>query len=112
LTVIAGSRDDIGVAVYRRGQDEEAIQATLALMSGPARREFDEVPTMTAGTFREDVAWELARLQTVGIDQVAIVDLSRPDLGIPVVRVVIPGLEGIYEATGFSPGPRLRERLS
>ncbi len=112
LTVIAGSRDDVGIAVYRRGHDQDALAESLALMNGSPRRAFDEVPTRSAPTFHDDVAWEVERLQAVGIEQVAVVDLSLPGLGIPVVRVVIPGLEGIDEATGFSPGARLRARLS
>jgi len=32
----------------------------------------------------------------VGIEQVLCVDLSKPEIGIAVVKVVIPGLEGAY----------------
>jgi hypothetical protein len=33
-------------------------------------------------------------------------------VGIPVVRAVVPGLEGIGDAPGFVPGERLRARLA
>jgi ribosomal protein S12 methylthiotransferase accessory factor len=35
-----------------------------------------------------------------------VVDLTREDVGIPVVRVVIPGLEAPHDDDGYLPGPR------
>jgi ribosomal protein S12 methylthiotransferase accessory factor len=113
LTIIAGSRDDIGLTTYRRGQDRAVLAEAQALLAaGGEQRPFDEIPTHTADTLHEDVSWELARLRAVGIEQVAVVDLSLPEFQIPVVRVVIPGLEGMHDAPGFTPGARLRARLS
>ena len=40
------------------------------------------------------MAWELAALSSAGISEVVAVDLTREEFGIPVVRVIIPGLEG------------------
>ena len=34
------------------------------------------------------------------------VDLGRPEIGVPVVRVVVPGLEGCADDPGYAPGPR------
>ena len=54
------------------------------------------------------MAWLLERLRAVGIEQVVAVDLTRPELAIPVVRVVVPGLEGAFEEDkgDYLPGPR------
>lgn len=113
LTVIAGSRDDIGLATYRRGQDRAVLAEVQSLLAaGGEQRHFDEIPTHSAETLHEDVSWELSRLRSVGIEQVAVVDLSLPEFQIPVVRVVIPGLEGMHDAPGFTAGARLRARLS
>ncbi len=113
LTIIAGSRDDIGLATYRRGQDRAVLaEAQSLLAAGGEQRDLDEVPTHAADTLHEDVSWELGRLRSVGIEQVAVIDLSRPEFQIPVVRVVIPGLEGMHDAPGFTPGARVRARLS
>jgi ribosomal protein S12 methylthiotransferase accessory factor len=112
LTVIAGSRDDIGLATYRRGQDRAVLSEASSLLAGGEQKGFDEVATHAADTLHEDVAWELGRLSAVGIDEVAVVDLTLPELGIAVVRVVIPGLEGMHDAPGFTPGQRARARLS
>jgi YcaO-like protein with predicted kinase domain len=113
LTVIAGSRDDMSLAVYRRGRDQDALAHAVAMMdvSGP-RRSFRDVPTHTTSTLHEDVAWELQRLRAAGVEQVAVVDLTLPEYGIPVVRAVIPRLEGICDVPGFTAGARLRAQLA
>jgi YcaO-like protein with predicted kinase domain len=113
LTVIAGSRDDMTLATYRRGLDRDAVAQAVAMMdaAGP-RRSFRDVPTHATPSLHEDIAWELERLRAAGIEQVAVVDLSLPEYRIPVVRVVIPRLEGICDAVGFAPGARLRARLA
>jgi YcaO-like protein with predicted kinase domain len=113
LTVIAGSRDDISMATYRRGQDRAALaDAAAALADTGAGRPFQDVPTHAGETLNDDVSWELSRLRAVGIEQVAVIDLSLPELGVSVVRVVIPGLEGMHDAPGFTPGARVRARLT
>lgn len=112
LTIIAGSRDDIGLTFYRRGLDREAVSKTLSRMAAPSARRFDDGPTHASKTLNEDVSWELGRLEKAGIDEVAILDLSLPEYRIPVVRVVIPGLEGMHDAPGFVAGPRVRARCA
>jgi ribosomal protein S12 methylthiotransferase accessory factor len=112
LTIIAGSRDDIGMATYRRGQDRALLEETARQLATPGSLPFRDVPTHEAETLNDDVAWELARLHGAGLEQVAVVDLILPEYGISVVRVVIPGLEGMHDAPGFTAGARLRARLS
>ncbi|MDH3596548.1 MAG: YcaO-like family protein, partial [Rhodospirillales bacterium] len=77
---------------------------------GPGRG-FQRAPTFLGETFEQDVAWELERLRAVGIEQVAVVDLTKPEFGIPVARVVIPGLEGIDHSPKFVPGSRAKSRM-
>ena len=59
-------------------------------IQGPAR------VSRYAGT----ASWELERLREAGIDEVGVVDLSLPEFGIPVVRVVVPGLEAPCDHPG------------
>ena len=115
-----GCHPDPGVALLRALT--EAAQDRLAFITGArdhpegwdqARRyrahcDGDRVPpsrleairpfTASAGLRSEsldaDVDWELAALRSAGVQEVVSVDLTREDLGIPVVRIVIPGLEG------------------
>jgi ribosomal protein S12 methylthiotransferase accessory factor len=57
--------------------------------------------------------WMLARLRAAGIHQVIAVDLTREAIGIPVARVIVPGLEGMMEDEDgdYLPGPRARRCL-
>ena len=73
-----------------------------------AAARFSHVPSHDGESFADDLAWLLARLRAVGIEQVVAVDLTRPDFAIPVVRVVIPGLEGPDDHPRYLPGPRAR----
>ena len=78
-----------------------------ALMSeSGAPRDFRAVPTYEAATLALDLDWMLERLQAVGIEEVVAVDLTRPEVGMPVARVVIPGLEAPHDHDGYLAGPR------
>jgi YcaO-like protein with predicted kinase domain len=112
-TLIAGARDDMGEArCYAAYLDPEIWRREVERMRSerPIRR-FQEVPTFEGQSFDEDVAWELERLAAIGLEQVVVVDLTRPELGIPVVRVVIPGLEPLHDVPGYTPGARGRKEL-
>jgi ribosomal protein S12 methylthiotransferase accessory factor len=110
-TYIAGSRDDFRAADYAPAQRARRLRDCRRLMNGdtPARA-FHDVPTRDWDSLEEDVSWALERLQAVGIRQVIAVDLTKPELGLHVARVVIPGLEGPEEGEGdhHVPGPRAR----
>jgi ribosomal protein S12 methylthiotransferase accessory factor len=69
-------------------------------------RKFLDVPSFDAETFNEDVTWELDRLRSAGIGNILFVDLTRAELGMPVVRIVIPGLEPKRSIADYLPGPR------
>jgi ribosomal protein S12 methylthiotransferase accessory factor len=113
VTLIAGSRDDV-----RHGRPDPAPYLdTLARFHdrlsapGPTRR-FGDAPTWRGETFEADVAWELERLTACGMTQVVVVDLTRREFGVPVVRVVIPGLETLHDIPGYTPGARARSALA
>jgi len=95
VTVIAGSRDDVFRAEYETTRNPDALQwmQWLVAAHGPGR-DFHDVPTFDGDTFEADVDWELERLRAVGIERVVVVDLTRPEFDLSIVRVVIPGLEG------------------
>jgi ribosomal protein S12 methylthiotransferase accessory factor YcaO len=50
----------------------------------------------------------LARLRAAGLDRVITVDLTRPEFRVPVLRVVVPGLEALCLEPGYAPGERAR----
>ena len=112
LTFIAGSRDDANRSKYERSRDPDSQQKYRAqLETTPPVRSFLDVPTWEAETFNEDIAWELDRLRSAGISQVIVVDLTLPVFRLPVVRVVIPGLEGSNHVPGYAIGARARALL-
>jgi YcaO-like protein with predicted kinase domain len=109
LTYIAGIRDDLLPSEYAEPPDAELMDALLdALRAEEEPVLFNEVPSFEADDLREDVRWELKCVQSAGITRVIAVDLTRPDFGIPVVRVAIPGLEADIRAPNYMPGPRAR----
>jgi len=112
LMFISGSRDDLGHEEYRKRLDPEYSRQKAALMAGEGTRSFSIVPTWSSPSFEDDVAWELERLRAVGITEAVVVDLTREELGVPVVRVVIPGLEGIHDIPGYVAGKRAAARLA
>jgi YcaO-like protein with predicted kinase domain len=112
LTIIAGSRDDIQRRDYELLLDPHLAERQRHLIAAdPPRRRFQDVPTFVGETFDADVAWELERLRAAGIRQVISVDLSRLELRVPIVRVVIPGLEGVSGQPHYAYGARARKHL-
>ncbi len=112
LTYIAGSRDDLFRESYDEARNPDTTQRRRALleMEGPLRS-FHQGPNWEGQTFQEDVGWESACLRRAGIERVVVVNLTRPEFQVPVVRVVIPGLEGVYLPSEYAPGSRGRAWL-
>jgi len=114
LTYISGSRDDLSPEEFTQaGLHDKAASARDVLGGKSPTRDFLQVPTHSADTFEADLTWLIERLGSVGIGQVVAVDLTRPEIGIPVVRVVVPGLEAPHDDDDYMPGPRVaaaRER--
>lgn len=109
LTYIAGSRDDFAPDLYTPSARAGRLRG-CRLWLEPHRpgRDFRTVPSWDSETFADDVAELLRRLRSVGVGQVIAVDLTKPAFGLPVVRVVVPGLEGPYrgERSDYVPGAR------
>jgi YcaO-like protein with predicted kinase domain len=109
LTYIAGIRDDLPPSEYTESEQEKLGAALIDAMSRAApARSFRDIASFDADDVVADVRWELQRLRAVGIERVVAVDLTRPDFGIPVVRVVIPGLEWDCTHRDYVPGARAR----
>jgi len=112
LTMISGARDDLGRRDYERALDPRVVEEARAeLASGVATRRFEDVPSWPCDTFEEDLETLLKRLRAVGISRLLAVDLTISGLDLAVVRVVIPGLEGLSWLPGYRPGPRLKAHL-
>ena len=110
LTVISGAREDVGADGFRPAVRDRRERAAAEFLRAPAQRDFARVPTWSTRSVTADVAAILGRLEVAGIRQAAHVDLTRADWGIPVARLVVPGLEGPWTpADGeYTPGARAR----
>jgi ribosomal protein S12 methylthiotransferase accessory factor len=107
LTYITGSRDDLDPDEFTpAGLAQKRRFAERLLGAGPPARSFADVPSFRHDTFRAECDWLLQRLRSGGIEQAVAIDLSREDIGIPVVRVIVPGLEAPHDDAGYVPGPR------
>ena len=105
-TYISGARDDLMAEEYG-GPLLARRQAWARRLSGAAAvRTFASRPDYLAATFNEDIAWLLRQATRAGIAQVVAVNLTQAGFKIPVVRVVIPGLEGPDDHDGYVPGER------
>ena len=62
-----------------------------------AERSFRAAPDIPGNSIDADVTHELDRLGAAGFPRAILVDLTRPDTGVPAVRMVVPGLEGWIE---------------
>lgn len=107
LGLITGARDNATEREYALGQEPELMRRQAVALAGPATRDFRAVPSIDGDSFDADVARELEALRSGGITQAVVVDLTREEFGIPVVRVVVPGLEG---PTDLTPPCRLGRR--
>jgi YcaO-like protein with predicted kinase domain len=107
LTYIAGIRDDLLPSEYEEPPNAEIVDALLdAMCAETAPTSLHRIPTFAADDLTKDFRWELGRLRAAGTARVVAVDLTRLEFGIPVVRVVIPGLEGDIKHPHYVSGPR------
>lgn len=110
LTYIAGIRDDLSPEEYEETPDSdigEALLDALAAESAPVR--FGDVPSFASDDLAADLRWALDRLRCAGIQRAIAVDLTRPEFGIPVVRLVAAGLEWDPRHPDYRPGPRAQQ---
>lgn len=105
VITIAGSRDDY----FRRDQLVNRFvsgrRGTDILESVPETIDARLRPDEATDSFEGDVHVILKKLARVGLNQVIVLDLSHEEIGIPVTRVIVPGLEG-YMFDHYRPGPR------
>lgn len=66
------------------------------------KKDFSSITTHHNRDVLDDINLMLSRLYSVGVQQAIAVDLTQPELGIPVVRILIPGIED-WSAFGFAP---------
>lgn len=112
VTVIVSSRDDNYNRQYRSQNDPAVTASARALFAKvkPARTFADRAPAST-GSIDGDLRMLLDAIARADAGPVAAVDLTKPELGIPVVKAIVPGLEFYSLFVGYTPGPRARRAM-
>jgi len=85
VTLIQGGREDLPEVLHQN----PAVDVE-EMFRGSETISFADLPTCQHRCIDEDVALMLERLPLDGLGQVVAFDLTRPEVGIPVVRVVVP----------------------
>jgi len=94
LTQIHGAREDTTLADFRKRIGYERTKKLNShWFGGSEKRSFADVPSFESDDFLLDIRHMLAKLEEAGLDRAVVVNLTRPEIGIPVVRVIVPGLE-------------------
>jgi ribosomal protein S12 methylthiotransferase accessory factor len=122
LTYIAGVRDDLSPDEYRdeaapsdagkrRARNSDAYDALIDAIAAQATRvAFSGVPNFVADDLRSDLLWVLDRLAGAGFARAIAVDLTQEQFGIPVVRLIVPGLEWDPHHPNYRPGRRAQAK--
>lgn len=109
LTYIAGSRDDLRARDYVEPPQNPILDLAIDIHEQRAKnRRFDDVPDFCSNSFEADLQQIVSCLEAAHFTEIVTVDLTRPSIGIPVVRVIVPGLEGMNDFCTCRPGPRAR----
>ena len=89
LTCIQGGREDLPLIM--KGKTFEA-RDPIDRFDAPAI-DFERLPSIENDFIDDDITDILASLQACGLGRVIVFDMTHPEVGIPVVRVVIPKAE-------------------
>jgi ribosomal protein S12 methylthiotransferase accessory factor len=110
LTCIQGGREDLPDYVPAQG----ATPVEAKHRSRPTIG-FDDIASYRHPSVNDDVEFIIERMRQSGFAQVVVVDITREDVGIPVVRVIVPRSEiwTVYFAEGgrASLGPRALQQV-
>jgi ribosomal protein S12 methylthiotransferase accessory factor len=111
-TYIIGSREDIEPSDYDPATLRRRNAEARALMrQGGGARDFRSVASRSFETAEAEVEWLFDRMRSIGLKQAIAVDLTRPEIDIPVVRMIVPGLEGSdHHPANYAPGARAVRR--
>ncbi|UEC43272.1 MAG: Putative methanogenesis marker protein 1 [Methanothrix sp.] len=94
LTQIHGAREDTTTADFRR---EIGYERTKRLnrhwFVDSGTKPFSDIRSQDSEDFLDDIRLMLKRLRGAGMERAIVVDLTREEIGVPVVRVIVPGLE-------------------
>lgn len=107
-TQIHGTREDTTRAVFMRKAGYERMKRINKHWFGESEEVIDlnEIKNRSGKSFKEDIETSMKLLEKAGFEDVLYADLTKPEIEIPVVRVIIPGME-VYSVDPERIGERL-----
>jgi ribosomal protein S12 methylthiotransferase accessory factor len=94
LTQIHGAREDAPTADFRKQIGYERTKRLNKYWFDAVSEEaFSDVASFDSDDFLTDIRFTIDRLKKCGLTRVIVTDLTRPEVEVPVVRVIVPGLE-------------------
>lgn len=108
LTQIHGAREDTVHAEHSRKLGYERMKRINKMWlteNGPQVR-LSDMPSLDTEDVFDDLQVVRSQLNSRGLKYTVVVDLTRKELGIPVVRVIVPGLE-VFAIDEDRVGPRM-----
>ena len=102
---IQGARDDLRKIKY--GDHNTDDRRAWQFMPSSRKIKFSDVKTFFNEDILDDIKLILSRLREAGLNRAVIVDLTNPEIQVPVVRAIVPGLE-TFKITKSVMGMRAR----
>jgi ribosomal protein S12 methylthiotransferase accessory factor YcaO len=109
---IQGARDDFRKIQYNEKDEihkrkwEFMRTSSSSALPGTSNKKqvipFAEIKSYVKNDILDDIKYILNGLKNAGLKRAIIVDLTHPDVGIPVVRAIVPGLETFEIAKLFT----------
>lgn len=90
LAIIQGARDSFNRRPASQRDETRARRAEI--LNQPGQADFATVVSHSFTDILEELDHVLARLRNAGFHQAVFTDLTRAEFGVPVVRVIVPGL--------------------
>lgn len=88
---IQGARDDLRRMNYEMGNTAET--KSWQFMHSKNKQDFNEIKTYENIDILDDIQLLLHSLENVGLHRAVVVNLTDNEIKIPVVRIIVPGLE-------------------
>jgi ribosomal protein S12 methylthiotransferase accessory factor YcaO len=116
LTFIAGARDDLYWNTYQKDLPLDSPSGKLWLSKADREKpvvNYREIidPISSEVKAREALDYIVQSISRNGFKKVLRVDLTSPELGVPVVHIFVPGLEPVIHGKEYSPGARMAEHI-
>ena len=118
---IQGARDDLKKIQYRDNDEIykrkwQFITSSSTHTNNNKNIAFSEIKTYIKKDILDDIKLILNKLKKAGSKRAIVVDLTNPNVGIPVVRIIVPGLETfevarLYTNTNLIFGKRAKKQF-